>query len=55
MFYYFGNSYLHFCIPSKIVGYKIVALSDDYWNFHESYDIKGCYFNLSMKLFIVAK
>ena len=36
------------------VGCKAVELSD-YWNFHESYDIRGCYFSSSMKLLIVAK
>ena len=49
--YYFGNSYVHFWILSKIVGF----LSDNYWNFHESYDIRGCCFSSYMKLFIVAK
>ena len=34
---------------------KIVELADDYWDFHESYDIRGCYFSSSMNLFIIAK
>ena len=55
IFCYLGNSCLNFCTQSKIVGYKIVELSDGYWNFHESYDIRGRYFSSSTKLFIPAK
>ena len=55
IFYYFGNSYLHFRIPSKSVGYKIFQLSDDYRKFPESYEFRGCYFSAYMKLSIVAR
>ena len=39
--YYLANSCFHFCIPSRMIGYKIVELSDGYWKFSQSKDIGG--------------
>ena len=41
IFYYLANPCLHFCIPSRMMGYKIAELSDGYWTSHESYNNGG--------------